>query len=157
MEGRVRQGRVWLSVLLVALAAGSVARAEGSPGPVGLFRIGGGIGIPYGILGLGIEVSPAPCLSLNAGFGLPGAVVATVGGRVFPLGRAHAVRPRLSVAAVWLEAPYDYGVVGGTFVAYGVGAEWGMDRHRSIDFDLHFMNVDGETTLVPTLGYGVHF
>ncbi|HSH71234.1 MAG TPA: hypothetical protein VK997_15030 [Deferrisomatales bacterium] len=56
-----------------------------------------------------------------------------------------------------MAAPYDYGVLGGTFVAYGVGAEWGLDRHRSIDFDLHFMNVDGKTILVPTLGYGVHF
>jgi hypothetical protein len=134
-----------ISVLLVAVPAAAVAgapqpdqRAETGPA----VKVGVGMGIPYGVIGTGIDVG-LPRVSLVAGLGsaLAGGLGWGAGVRVYFFDRTRRFRPHLTAMygttmivevgrddgytvngfAFYGGLDHDIGPVGGLILTYGVG------------------------------------
>jgi len=104
--------------------------------------IGPGFGIPYGIIGGSLEVTPDDHFSLSGGIGYcPGGVGYSFGARIYPVGRSRdfflSIGAYYGIVAVieTIGAYHDYDHVGG--FAFGVGGVWWKSKLKfSIDFDL---------------------
>jgi len=127
------QKRYWLVgiVAVVALLVPSTVRAqdEGGGSMPSRFSLGAGLGIPFGVIGIGCEVTPilssgpdsiANYFSLNLGLGVAVAGVGySLGFRLYPLGRDRVWAPKLSllygvVAVVdWKDIVRGFSVGGG--------------------------------------------
>ncbi len=157
----------WLSivVLLAIVLSAGFASADGSTEPKHI-RAGFGLGIPYGVIGGNLEVSPIDHLALTAGLGItPGGPGWSIGGRAYLFGKDKTFRPRLSllhgVVAV-LETrgrgSSTYETITGN--AFGIGFEAG-----GFDFDLIFPSgydmpagaVEEGSDVKISFGYGYHF
>lgn len=151
------------TVLVLVLAAvvsvlGSVqAFAEESRSdnrPRGHFGVGAGLGVRYGLTGIGIEASPVEYLSVTAGAGLMGIVGGySVGLQLFPAGRSWKVRPWLAVSAGEVVGGTGFGVAKESFVSYGVGGEVGFGSKHTFEFGIDL----ADDFVLPTAGWKYHF
>lgn len=111
------------------------------------FSLGAGLGIPFGVIGLGCEMNPilgsgpdgiARYLSLNVGLGVAVAGVGySLGFRFYPLGRDRAWAPKLSLMYGVVAVVNWEDIVRGFAVGAGV-----MRRLRgklSLDGDVIFI------------------
>ena len=105
--------------------------------------IGLGLGIPYGVLGANVEVTPIDYFSISGGIGYaPGGVGYSVGARIYPLGRSKDFFPRIGAY---------YGIVGAIeywwtgwdpFDGFAVGAGgvwWKKGKKFSLDGEVIFI------------------
>lgn len=109
------------------------------------FRLGLGVGIPYGVLGVNLELLPEDIIALTAGAGVgvdsPGWAA---GIRLYPLKKAGKISPRLSVyygTVAVLKDSNGYNM--DTGAAYGAGFDYKLSNNRGMDFELLY--VDYET------------
>jgi hypothetical protein len=138
------------------------------------FRLGIGLGVPYGQVGLNLSYRMNDLIEASGGYGTAfnGFTGWAVGGRLYPFTGLKRLRPRLSAF---------YGVVQGITatdrntgdlktialikgIALGPGLEWKFFRHHSLDFDLFYTAGKApekyhltDKKLIPSLGYGYHF
>jgi hypothetical protein len=142
------------------------------PAPFNHFRIGAGLGIPYGGFGVNTEYRINTYASVNAGLGYlqhegPGW---SVGGAFYPLKNDRTFNPRVSgnfgrVATVeWTNiytGAHSYeSINGGTL---GGGFEWRVYKKLSLDFDLFYIfkdlpaGVSSNNNVGASLGIGMVF
>jgi hypothetical protein len=151
------------------------AFAEETPqGGIHPFRLGVGVGIPYGGFGLNLSYRFNDWVEASGGYGTRrnGFEGWAIGGRIYPFAGLTRFRPRLAAF---------YGVVGtvtsnnGTSInktidvfegfALGGGFEWKFARRHSLDFDIFYTigeppekyQTSGNRHRVVSLGYGYHF
>jgi hypothetical protein len=136
------------------------------------YRVGAGIGIPYGGFGVNAEYRINSYASVNAGLGYvhhegPGWAI---GGALYPLKNDETFNPRISgsfgrVATVeWTNiytGSHRYeSVNGGTL---GGGFEWRVYKKLSLDFDLFYIfkdlpaGVSSNNNVGASLGIGMVF
>ncbi len=144
---------------------------EAQPALARTFRLGLGIGIPYGGIGANAEMRLGRRFAATAGFGsMEGEPAAAGGVRFYPLGHDRQVNPRVS-AYYGSVAIIDWGTFSSRGsnsdegMAYGAGIEWQSSPNNSLDFELLYVDYvvrDGftktdESNIKLVLGYGWRF
>ena len=126
--------------------------------PRGHFGFGAGLGLRYGLGGLGIEASPTEYLAFTAGVGFLGIAAGySAGVQVFPLGRASRLRPWVSFTGGKAVGGTGYGIGEANFAALGIGGEVGFGPDHTFEFGIDFANGTHNKFVYPTLGYKKHF
>lgn len=132
-----------LTFIAVFLFAGLSSAEEPLKDAQERFRLG--LGIPYGVLGVNLELLPEDIAALTAGVGAgvdsPGW---SAGLRLYPLKKSDKLIPRLSVyygTVAVLKDSNGYNM--DTGAAYGAGFDYKLSDNRGIDFELLY--VDYET------------
>jgi hypothetical protein len=170
----------WLCVFIIIgtllLMFNKTAFAEESPqNKTDPFRLGVGLGVPYGILGLNLSYRINDLIEASGGYGSArdGFKGWAIGGRVYPFSELKRFRLRLAAF---------YGVVGRVRqqiniegdrktidvyegFALGGGFEWKFFSRHSIDLDMYYStgeppekyNTTGGSHRSISLGYGFHF
>ncbi len=123
--------------------------------------IGAGLGIPYGVFGANVELSPIDYFSLSGGIGYaPGGLGYSVGARIYPLGRSHDFFPR--IGGYYGTVGYIQYIPGGkeTFDGFGVGAAvvwWGEGKKISFDGEVLLVFASEiDTTVKVSFGIKYH-
>lgn len=133
--------------LVAAVAAPAVAEQSTTIVQPNSYRIGAGVGIPYGGIGVNGEYRVNPYSSLSAGLGYvkhdgPGLAL---GAMLYPLRNDKTFNPRLAGfvgRTATLERTDAFNrksfeaINGGTL---GGGLEWRIDKKFSIDFDISYV------------------
>lgn len=133
--------------LVVAVAAPVVAEQSTPIVQPNNYRIGAGVGIPYGGIGVNGEYRVNPYSSLSAGFGYvkhdgPGWAL---GAMLYPMRNDRRFNPRLAGfvgRTATLERTDAFNrssfeaINGGTL---GGGFEWRIDKRLSFDFDIFYV------------------
>lgn len=138
------------------------------------FRLGVGLGVPYGFFGLNLNYRVTDLIEASGGYGSAhdGFKAWAIGGRVYPFTELKRFRPRLSAF---------YGVVGKVTTrdtstgnkrtidvfegfALGGGFEWKFFPRHSLDLDLFYSTGEApekyktdDSHLRISIGYGYHF
>lgn len=138
------------------------------------FRLGVGLGVPYGVLGFNLSFRVNDLLEASGGYGSAGDGFNgwAVGGRIYPFPELKKFRPRLAAF---------YGVVGRVRqediegdrktidvfegFALGGGFEWKYFPRHSLDLDIYYSTgeapekytIEDEHNRSISLGYGYHF
>lgn len=174
LAGRWLCGFILIGTLLLIL--NKTAFAEEPPqSNTNPFRLGVGLGVPYGVLGFNLSFRVNDLLEASGGYGSAGDGFKgwAVGGRVYPFPELKRFRPRLAAF---------YGVVGRVRqqvniegdrktidvfegFALGGGFEWKYFPRHSLDLDIHYStgeapekyNTEDERDWSISLGYGYHF
>lgn len=175
-HGRVSRwlsGLIVIGTLLLIINNTSIAEepAQSNTNP---FRLGVGLGVPYGMLGFNLSFRVNDLLEASGGYGSAGDGFKgwAVGGRVYPFPELKRFRPRLAAF---------YGVVGRVTVednatdtnrtidvfegfALGGGFEWKFFSRHSLDLDLFYSTGEAPEKYKTddshrriSLGYGYHF
>jgi hypothetical protein len=136
-----------VAVLVLIVSSPAFGQVEGSENTASRFSLGAGIGIPFGVFGLGCEVNPVigsrpdsllNYFSLNVGLGTTFIGVGySLGFRLYPLGRDRAWAPKASlmygtVSIVNWEYAYRGFSVGG-------GVVHRLSKKTSVDADVIFI------------------
>lgn len=147
--------------LLLSVLLRPAAAADDPPSyPPGIVRLGIGIGIPYGGVGINLDLFPVQYLAIS---GAAGTAIfddlLMVGGKLFPLGREDRFNPRF---AGYYVNDTSHKLFGGTTTRTGFaisgGFEWRFTRHQGLDVDLSYLDVSqGDTVVLPAIGYFVTF
>ena len=169
----------WLCVFIIIgtllLMFNKTAFAEEAPqSKTDPFRLGVGLGVPYGILGLNLSYRINDLIEASGGYGSArdGFKGWAIGGRIYPFSELKRFRPRLAAF---------YGVVGRVTVednatdtnrtidvfegfALGGGFEWKFFSRHSLDLDLFYSTGEAPEEYKTddshrriSLGYGYHF
>ncbi len=143
----LRMKKLLLAFIAVFLLAGLSSAEEPLKNTQERFRLGLGVGIPYGGVGVNLELLPEDIIALTAGAGVgvdgPGWAA---GLRLYPLKKAGKFSPRMSVyygTVAVLKDSNGYNM--DTGAAYGAGFDYKLSNNfiRGIDFELLY--VDYET------------
>jgi len=165
----------WISVvvlLVFCIETPAFAEEISPPAPLNHFRIGAGLGIPYGGFGVNTEYRINKYSSISAGLGYKNHVGPgwAVGAALYPLKNDETFNPRLSgyfgrVDTIkWTNNStgsrrYE-SVLGGTL---GGGFEWRVYKMLSLDFDLSYIfkdqpaGVTNDDNVGVSLGIGMVF
>ena len=139
-----------ISLLLLLSLAVQAQDTTSTPQTFTENSIGVGLGIPYGVLGVNVDINVVPNLNLTAGIGT--AIVGlgyNVGAKYFFSGVRESFRPRIlavygtnSVLQVINASSFDKGYTG---LSLGVGGQWmwGENRTSGMDFDIIFIATTG--------------
>jgi hypothetical protein len=136
-----------IAVLILAFSFPAHGHADHSGNMPSRFSLGAGIGIPFGVIGLGCEVNPiigsgpdsiARYFSLNLGLGFSGAGIGySLGLRFYPLGRDRVWAPKISILyGTVLVVNWEYMYRG---FSAGAGIVRRLNRRTSVDADLIFI------------------
>ncbi|NKE69827.1 hypothetical protein [Candidatus Manganitrophus noduliformans] len=137
------------------------------------FRLGVGLGVPYGVLGFNLSFRVNDLVEASGGYGSAGDGFKgwAVGGRIYPFPELKRFRPRLAAF---------YGVIGRVTTttdntkrtidvfegfALGGGFEWKFFSRHSLDLDLFYATgeppakygFENDRFFIISFGYGYHF
>jgi hypothetical protein len=138
------------------------------------FRLGVGLGIPYGLIGFNLSFRVNSLIEATAGYGTArnGFKAWAVGGRLYPFKDLDKFRPRLSalwgiVGTVRQDLLNDEHRTIDVFEGFAIGAgfDWTFFERHSIDLDLFYASarksrrygLESEDHSTVSLGYGYRF
>lgn len=141
---------VLLVLIFVCISAPVLSEEAASPSRKNDFRIGAGVGIPYGGIGVNTEYRVNKYSSLSAGLGYaehdgPGWAIGTM---LYPLKNDKTFNPRLAgyfgrVSTIhWNDTVHGNRFEGRNGGILGGGFEWRVQKQLSFDFDLFYIFKD---------------